>query len=171
MVESRGKAVESGRFGVGEWESEVVAAARSPGEIYEKGAVGVVEDFRRAAKFYRVGTEKKCAESTRRLGYLYSRGAGVEENSLKARELYERAALSGNLEAVFNLRETCMRSNLVDDWLLAFDLLQAAGDLGHGTPRCLYRRYLYLKKCIILNEDRLKSKKCPSERLPIIDID
>ena len=34
VIESRGKAVESGRFGVGEWESEVVSAARSPGEIY-----------------------------------------------------------------------------------------------------------------------------------------
>ena len=135
---------------MGEWESEVVVASRSLGEIYEKGAVGVVKDFGRAAKFYRVDTEIKCAESTRRLGYLYSRGAGVEENSLKARELYERAALSGNLEAVFNLREACMRSNLVDDWLLAFDLLQAAGDRGHETARCLYRRYLYLKKTCLL---------------------
>ena len=34
VVEARGKAVESGRFGVGEWESEVVSAARSPGEIF-----------------------------------------------------------------------------------------------------------------------------------------
>ena len=65
VVEARGKAIGSGLFGVGEWESEVVSAARSPGEIYEKGAVGVVKDFGRAAKFYRVGTEIKCAESTR----------------------------------------------------------------------------------------------------------
>ena len=69
---------------------------------------------------------------------------------MKARELYERAALSGNLKAVFNLREACMRSNLVDDWLLALDLLQAAGDRGHETARYLYRRYLYLKKTYLL---------------------
>lgn len=73
-------------------------ARRMIGEIYHKG-LGVKQDFRIAADWFRLAAENGDAQSQFYLGTLYQCGMGVEFNLAVAQGWLQKAAQQGHQEA------------------------------------------------------------------------
>merc|ERR1712166_921593 len=70
---------------------------------YEMG-VGVDQSWEQAAHFYKMAVKHGDVASMSDLGFLYINGHGVEQDNEKAKELFMKAAASGNITAIVNLK-------------------------------------------------------------------
>jgi TPR repeat protein len=73
-------------------------------ENYKKGlSAYTAKDYATAKTYWEKGIEEGSSEAMRKLGYLYSKGWGVERDDRKAVELYEQAATAGHPDAPYIL--------------------------------------------------------------------
>jgi TPR repeat protein len=78
----------------GNQEAPVIA-----GKIFELGLHGPV-DYKTSALYYKLGSDASIAEAQYRLGQLYQFGLGVPKDVPYARQLYRRAILQHNENAI-----------------------------------------------------------------------
>ena len=69
------------------------------GGMYEVGIEGVDADDAQAAKWFQKAADLNNAAAMYDLGTLYEKGSGVPRSLAKAKELYEKSAALGNMEA------------------------------------------------------------------------
>ncbi len=72
------------------------------GWMYRKG-LGVPQDSRQAARWYRLSAEQGHAQAQYNLGLLYDNGLGVLQDYKEAAKLYRLSAEQGVAQAQFNL--------------------------------------------------------------------
>ena len=70
---------------------------------YERGIIGMPQNFAKANELYLKAGELGCAKAYCNLGISYEHGKGVEMNKKEAKHYYELAAMKGNLNARHNL--------------------------------------------------------------------
>jgi TPR repeat protein len=109
--------------------------------------------FKRFAKKLESRTDPDTLTS---LGYLYEKGEGVPKDLDRANDLYERAAISRNPSALFNLGLLCLR----DDWpkrnpMKAVQAFARAAAI--GSPGAQYMLASCFYKGIGVPKDRKKS--------------
>ncbi len=92
------------------------------GSLYFKGQ-GVTQDYREAAKWYRLGAEQGKAAAQTALGSMYFRGQGVARDYQEAARWYRLAAEQGNAAA-----QTALASMYY---------------LGQGVPKDHMRAYMW----------------------------
>lgn len=73
------------------------------GIMYSKGKGPISKDARKAKMYYQKGCELNDNSSRLNLGCMYDEGNGVRQNQEKARQLFEEAAINGDVDALFNL--------------------------------------------------------------------
>jgi len=73
------------------------------GLIFESGFLGMKQDYRHAAQWYRLASDQNDSEAQFRLGYFYARGNGVTQSRNEATRLYRLAAAQGHDEAKIQL--------------------------------------------------------------------
>lgn len=61
------------------------------------------DDYKKAVEWYVKAANQGFSEAQCALGYMYSQGKGVEQNSKRAAELYSKAANQGLAKAQYNL--------------------------------------------------------------------
>jgi len=64
---------------------------------------GVVQDFKEAAKWYRLAAEQGSALAQYNLGVIYAKGRGVAQNFMRAHMWLDVAEKNGNVDAARNL--------------------------------------------------------------------
>jgi len=67
------------------------------GEKYCHGEVGLQKDMRRAIELWEEAKQLGSVRALFNLGFAYSRGDGVQEDEVKAVELFEQAAIKDML--------------------------------------------------------------------------
>jgi tetratricopeptide (TPR) repeat protein len=72
------------------------------GDLYYYG-YGVVQDYQKAAEWYRKAAEQGSASGQCNLGFMYTNGYGVTKDYSKAVEWYRKAAEQGNADGENNL--------------------------------------------------------------------
>jgi len=72
------------------------------GSLYAKGQ-GVTNDFKEAAKWFRLAADKGNADAQLGLGELYEAGQGVPKDGKEAMKLYRMAAEQGNVGAQYTI--------------------------------------------------------------------
>ena len=77
-------------------------AQYSLGWMYDQG-LGVIQNYKQAAYWYRLAAKQGQADSLYNLGIMYANGWGVTQGYNKAVRLYRLAAKQGNSSAPFNL--------------------------------------------------------------------
>ena len=71
-------------------------------EMYSKG-MGAPQDYKEAAKWYRLAADQGHASAQKHLGELYEAGQGVPRDEAQAAQWYQRAAEQGSAEAQYSL--------------------------------------------------------------------
>ncbi len=72
------------------------------GDMYLKCA-GTPQDYKEAAKWYRLAADQNNASAQAHLGELYEAGQGVVRDEAQAAQWYQRAAELGNVAAQYSL--------------------------------------------------------------------
>ena len=72
------------------------------GDIYYGGA-GVPQNYKKAAKWYRMAAEQGHAPAQSSLGFMYEKGEGVPQDYTEAAKWFRRAAEQGDASAQFHL--------------------------------------------------------------------
>ena len=92
-----------------DFQKELVAAEQGDataqvnlGYLYENGR-GVPQDYKEAAKWYRLAAEQGDASAQNNLGYMYKNGRGVPQDYAEAVKWYRLAAEQGDAYAQNNL--------------------------------------------------------------------
>ena len=83
-------------------ESGDAAAQTLLAGMYSKGA-GAPQDYKEAAKWYRLAADQNHAGAQKHLGELYEAGQGVTRDEAQAAKWYQRAAEQGYAEAQYSL--------------------------------------------------------------------
>jgi TPR repeat protein len=78
--------------------------AEQPDNLYY-GREGVEQNFKEAAKLYRMAAEQGDAHSQVSLGFMYANGEGVEQSHKEAIKWYRKAAEQGDEDAIVALEE------------------------------------------------------------------
>ncbi|MDA1059817.1 MAG: hypothetical protein O3C65_14155 [Proteobacteria bacterium] len=78
------------------------AAQRNIGQLYRLG-LGVPQDLRVAANWYRLAADQGLSRAQANLGVMYLRGEGVERDAARAAEWFGKAAEQGHTIAQYNL--------------------------------------------------------------------
>lgn len=99
---------------------------------YRHGIGGVQIDLAEAAKLLQLGVDRGEPEAMSDLGVAYALGKGVKKDEFRALDLFQRAAETGDLDAIFNLAITRFFGRLgtskdVDE---AIRLMQKSADNG-----------------------------------------
>lgn len=98
------------------------------GKIYSDSTM---QDFTKAATFYKQGCDLDDAECFRALGFLCQEGNGVEQSYEKAIKFYLKAAELGDIEAYCNLGFLYEEGRGVEaDYHKALEFYQKAADSG-----------------------------------------
>lgn len=71
--------------------------------LYTSGQANVIQDYERAAYWFRHAAVQGIANAAYNLGVLYHQGLGVAQDTPKAMDWYARAAQLGHPEAQYNL--------------------------------------------------------------------
>jgi hypothetical protein len=71
------------------------------GVMYAKGQ-GVVQDYKEAAKWYRLAAEQGSAEAQSNLGFLYEEGQGVPQDYVEAHMWFNLGGASGDARGIKN---------------------------------------------------------------------
>jgi uncharacterized protein len=105
----------------------------SLGLMYEMGNMGLPQDDKKAAEWYRRASERGQPDAQTKLAYLYAAGRGVERNEAEAFRLFRDAAAHGNATAQANLGDVYAGGNYgqAQDLALAYVLLSHAADAGN----------------------------------------
>lgn len=69
------------------------------GEIFEKGGMGVNQNYTEALSYYSKAAKKEHTEAENNLGNLYYKGLGTSQNFPEALRLFKKAAEKGNASA------------------------------------------------------------------------
>jgi TPR repeat protein len=103
------------------------------GLMYDKGGMGLPQDDKQAAEWYRRASERNFADAQTKLAYLYAAGRGVEKNQIEAARLLRRAAEQGNVVAQVNLGFSYAIGAFgsVKDPVLGYALVSHAADTGN----------------------------------------
>ena len=80
-----------------------VLACRKMGEVYYRG-YGVVQNFQAAHAWLKLSAEKEDAESLFLMGTLYQFGMGVKQDTVQAKQFFERAARQGHTKSIESLK-------------------------------------------------------------------
>lgn len=83
-------------------EKGVASAQTALGSLFSKGQ-GVPQDYKEAAKWYRLAADQGYAEGQLALGQLYEVGQGVPRDEAEAARLFRSAAEQGNAAAQYSL--------------------------------------------------------------------
>ncbi|NQV81053.1 MAG: SEL1-like repeat protein [Alphaproteobacteria bacterium] len=78
------------------------AAQRNIGQLYRLG-LGVPQDLRVAANWYRLAADQGLSRAQANLGVMYLRGEGVDRDATRAAEWFGKAAEQGHTIAQYNL--------------------------------------------------------------------
>jgi TPR repeat protein len=97
------------------------------GVMYENGGMGLPQDDKQAAEWYRRASERNFADAQTKLAYLYAAGRGVEQSQVEAGRLFRRAAEQGNATAQANLGAIYFAK----DMIIAYVLISHAADAGN----------------------------------------
>ena len=73
------------------------------GEVYYRG-YGVVQNFQAAHAWLKLSAEKEDAESLFLMGTLYQFGMGVKQDTVQAKQFFERAARQGHTKSIESLK-------------------------------------------------------------------
>ena len=84
-------------------EGDDAIAMKNLGGLYERGWMGLPQDYEKAMELWLRAGELGCAESYRSVGNAYRTGEGVERDMKKAKHYYELAAMGGDVDARHNL--------------------------------------------------------------------
>jgi uncharacterized protein len=103
------------------------------GVMYENGGMGLPQDDKQAAEWYRRASERNFADAQTKLAYLYAAGRGVEQSQIEAARLIRRAAEQGNAVAQVNLGAIYSTDSFgfAKDLILAYVLVSHAADAGN----------------------------------------
>lgn len=94
--------------------------------------------YQRAIDLWMPLAEAGDARAQEFIGILYEEGHGVQKDTAKAIEWYERAAKSGDMAAQYNLGRIYLKGEIVEqDFSRAKDLLQSAADQGDKDAETL----------------------------------
>ncbi|WP_319532884.1 tetratricopeptide repeat protein [uncultured Cohaesibacter sp.] len=112
------------------------AAQTLLGELYYRG-LGVDQDIKEAANWFKLAADDNNAEAQFALGLMHARGQGVDKDLKKALDLFEKAAAQGQKHAQFNLGLIYLEGQLVrQDMTKAMDLLTKSAN--QGLPDAQY---------------------------------
>ena len=103
------------------------------GVMYENGEMGLPQDDKQAAEWYRRASERNFADAQTKLAYLYAAGRGVEKSQIAAARLFRRAAEQGNAVAQVNLGSIYSTGTFgfAKDPILGYALVSHAADTGN----------------------------------------
>ena len=105
------------------------------GRRYEFG-VGVSEDYKEAARWYRAAAEQGHASAQYNLGVMHSRGTGFPQDYKEAFRWYQRAANRGDAPAQYNLGVMYVEgTGFPQDYKEAIRWYRAAAEQGHGNAQ------------------------------------
>ena len=79
------------------------AAGQNNLGICYRDAIGVPQDFSKAAYWFKLASEQGLATAQNNLGVRYYKGQGVQTNYVEAAKLYRKAAEKGLPDALVNL--------------------------------------------------------------------
>jgi TPR repeat protein len=101
--------------------------------MYEKGNMGLPQDDRQAAEWYRKAAGRNFAVAQTRLAYMYAAGRGIARNEIEAARLFRRAAELGDAGAQDNLGALYQQGGfgVAQDLVLAYVLFSHAADAGN----------------------------------------
>jgi TPR repeat protein len=103
------------------------AAMTLLGELYNQG-LGVQQDPRKAAEWYRIAADRGDANALASLGLMAVEGRGMTKNPAQGRTWLEQAAAKGNPLACHNLGLLLLGSDTDADLRRAVDLLRKAAE-------------------------------------------
>jgi hypothetical protein len=100
--------------------------------MYENGGMGLPQDDKQAAEWYRRASERNFADAQTKLAYLYAAGRGIEKSQIEAARLFRKAAEQGNAVAQVNLGFMYAGGSFgrAKDLVLAYVLVSHAADTG-----------------------------------------
>ncbi len=132
-----------------------VEAKYSLGEMYYKGE-GVVQNYRKAARWYSLAAKRGHAKAQYSLGVMYYKGEAFEQDYKKAAKWYRKAALQEVAWAAYNLGEMYDKGEgVLQDKITANMWLLVAGV--NGLKEARSRRGLIAKN--VIAEEIEKSKE------------
>lgn len=115
------------------------------GYMYLYGESGVKIDYKKAFTYYNMAAAQQDQVAINNLGSLYFSGIGTDKNTLKAAQLFEKAAELGNTEAAVNLSFIYLTKNSsLNNPAEAIRLLKSASQAGNPTAKFLLG-YAYFK--------------------------
>jgi TPR repeat protein len=77
-------------------------------------------------------SERGCHYATYNLGWMYKSGNGVQKDLAKALELYHKASILGNADAMYNIAESYVTGEgNKQDFVKSFEILLRGATLGH----------------------------------------
>ena len=101
------------------------------GVRYDQG-LGVLQDFKEAAKWYRLSAEQGDNDAQYNLGQMYSNGLGVPQDYKEAVRLYRLSAEQGDAKAQSNLGNNyALGEGVPQDYVLAHMWFNISGSNGN----------------------------------------
>ena len=110
------------------------AAMTLLGELYNQG-LGVRQDPKEAAQWYRLAADRGDAHAMASLGLMSADGRGVRRDPAAARTWFERAAGLGEATAAYNLALLLLATGADADLVKAANLLRVAADAELGDAQ------------------------------------
>ena len=105
------------------------------GFLYHAG-LGVAQDFKEAAAWYRKAAEQGQPDAQTNLGMLYNTGRGVAQDFKEAAAWYRKAAEQGDAHAQNNLGFLYSTGQgVVHDLVLAYAFLNLSATAGHDQSQ------------------------------------
>ena len=106
---------------------EDAAAMTLLGELYNQG-LGVTQDPRKAADWYRLAAKRGEPRALSALGLMAIHGRGMDKNPIQGKEWLEQAAAKNDAPAAHNLALLLMSTGKDADLLRAIELLRKAAE-------------------------------------------
>ena len=114
-------------------EKDGAAIESKIGVMFENGGMGLPQDDKQAAEFYRRASDRNFADAQTRLANLYVGGRGVERSDIEAARVFRRAAAQGDAVAQASLGAMYAKGSpgIPKDLVLAYVLVRHAADAGN----------------------------------------
>ena len=129
--------------------------------MYDLGK-GVPQNYKEAAKWYRLAAEQGDAKAQYNLGVMYHKGQGVPQNYKEAAKWYRLAAEQGIAKAQYNLGLMYgLGQGVPEDYLLAYALFNLAASQDPNDEQAIETRDLVVQQ--MSQKDVLRAQELTQE--------
>lgn len=130
-------------------------------DLFRKGE-GVPQNYKEAAKWYRLAAEQGDAKAQYDLGFMYHKGQGVPQNYKEAAKWFRLAAEQGDAQAQYGLGFMYgLGQGVPEDYLLAYALSNLAASQDPSIEQAIKMRDLVVQQ--MSQKDVLRAQELTQE--------